>query len=251
MTVRESLDLSAFAPAVEQLAAQIDNVGSDEKLIADAAVAVCSGIVAMAVFQSAPAGPPVGNWEGALDDHSLCLFSTKHQLVFTLKNNMFQSAVLSGPSGNTWNVIRSEHGLHVQVANSSAEIVKDRLIKNDGSIVDTADASTAMEKLKSELQRIASIPENSLPDYVPAGDLIDVDAVDDSSLFMFYLYQMLTALCQMATKALGHMAGAHPVRVALHLVRHLLTSGLFPSRKTFLAPVPVLPAKQPMLPETC
>ncbi|EKD83849.1 MAG: hypothetical protein ACD_39C00408G0001, partial [uncultured bacterium] len=182
MTVRESLDLSTFAPAVEQLAAQIDNVGSDEKLIADAAVAVCSGIVAMAVFQSAPAGPPVGNWEGALDDHSLCLFSTKHQLVFTLKNNMFQSAVLSGPSGNTWNVMRSEHGLHVQVANSSAEIVKDRLIKNDGGIVDTADASTAMQKLKSELQRIASIPENSLPDYVPAGDLIDVDLPDVESL---------------------------------------------------------------------
>lgn len=182
MTVRESLDLSNFAPAVEQLAAQIDSVSSDERLIADAAVALCSGIVAMAVFQKAPDGPPVGNWEGALDDHSLCLFSTQHQLVFTLKNNMFQAAVLSGPSGNTWNVLRSEQGLHVQVANSSAEIVKDRLIKNDGSIVDTADASTAIDKLRSELQKIANIPESSLPDYVPVGDLIDVDLPDAESL---------------------------------------------------------------------
>jgi len=73
MTVRESLDLSAFAPAVEQLAAQIDNVGSDEKLIADAAVAVCSGIVAMAVFQSAPASWQLGRRSGR--PQSLPLFN--------------------------------------------------------------------------------------------------------------------------------------------------------------------------------
>lgn len=182
MTVRESLDLSTFAPAIEKLAAQIDSVGSDEKLIADASVALSSGIAAMAVFQTAPAGAPVGNWEGALDDHSLCLFSATHQLVFTLKNSMFQAAILSGPAGNTWNIIRSDKGLHVQVTDVSAEIVKDRLIKPDGSIVDAADSTSALQELKAEWQKLNSMPEAGLPAYVPEGNLIDLDLPGIESL---------------------------------------------------------------------
>jgi pSer/pThr/pTyr-binding forkhead associated (FHA) protein len=182
MTVREALDLTTFAAALNQLAAQIDNTGSDEKLIADASVALCSGIIAMAVFQSAPIGEPVADWDGSLDDHTLCLFSPTHQLVFTLANNMFQAAVLSGPSGNTWNINRSEKGLHVQVVDIDAEVVKDRLIKNDGNIVDAADTSSAMQELQSEMQRIANLPEDSLPAYVPSVDLIDVDLPDINSL---------------------------------------------------------------------
>ncbi|MBU1107792.1 MAG: FHA domain-containing protein [Candidatus Riflebacteria bacterium] len=182
MTVRESLDLSNFLPAIEQLAMQISNVGSDEKLIADASVALSSGIAAMAMFQTAPAGPPIGNWEGALDDHSLCLFSATHQLVFTLENSMFQAAVLSGPSCITWNIIRSDKGLHVQAADASAEIIKDRLIKPDGSIVDANDTTAAMQELKAEWQKIANMPEAGLPAYIPEGDLPDIDLPDIESL---------------------------------------------------------------------
>jgi len=182
MTVREYLDLNSFAPAIEQLAAQVDSVASDEKLIADASVALSSGIAAMAVFQTTPAGPPVGNWEGALDDHSLCLFSATHQFVFTLENSMFQSAVLSGPAGNTWNIIRSDRGLYVQVTDISAEVVKDRLIKTDGSIVDAADTTSAMQELKAEWQKIDDMPEAGLPAYIPECDLFDVDLPDIESL---------------------------------------------------------------------
>lgn len=182
MTVRESLDLTTFAPAVDQLAAQIDNFGSDEKLVADAAVALCSGIVAVAVFQNSPDGPPVGNWEGALDDHSLCLYSAAHQMVFTLENNMFQAAVLTGSSGNTWNINRSEKGLHVQVVDATAESIRNSLIKSDGSVVDPSDISQSIKELREEWQKIGSMPESSLPEYVPEGDFIDVDLPDINSL---------------------------------------------------------------------
>ncbi len=182
MTVRESLDLTTFAPAIEQLAAQIDNFSSDEKLIADAAVALCSGIVAMAVFQNAPASSSYGNWEGSLDDHSLSLYSATHQLVFTLESNMFQAAVLTGPSGNTWNVNRSQKGLHVQVVDVTAGSIRNRLIKSDGSIVDPSDISQSVQQLKAEWQEIGRRPESSLPAYVPVGDFIDIDLPDISSL---------------------------------------------------------------------
>ncbi len=182
MTVRESLDLTTFAPAIDQLAVQIDNFSSDEKLVADATVALCSGIVAIAVFQNAPAGAPSGNWEGSLDDRSLCLYSAKHQMVFTLENNMFQAAVLSGPSGNVWNINRSEKGLHVQVVDVTGEAVRNRLIRSDGSIVDPSDPSQAMQALKEEWKRIAGRPESSLPPYIPEGGFIDVDLPDVNSL---------------------------------------------------------------------
>jgi len=182
MTVKESLELTTFTPALEQLAAQIDNFGSDEKLVADAAVALCSGIVAMAVFQNAPPDASVGNWDGSLDDRSLSLYSATHQMVFTLENNMFQTAVLTGSSGNTWNVNRSEKGLHVQVVDATADSIRNRLIKTDGSIADPADISQSIQELKAEWQKIGAAPESSLPAYVPAGDFIDPDLPDVSSL---------------------------------------------------------------------
>lgn len=182
MTVKESLDLTTFTPALEQLAAQIDNFGSDEKLVADAAVALCSGIVAMAVFQNAPPDASPGNWDGSLDDRSLSLYSATHQMVFTLENNMFQTAVLTGTSGNTWNVNRSDKGLHVQVVDVTADSVRNRLVKTDGSVVDPADISQSIQELKAEWQKIGAAPESSLPVYVPAGDFIDIDLPDVSSL---------------------------------------------------------------------
>lgn len=176
MTIRENLNLSNFAPALDQLAARIDNSAASCREIADAAMALSSGIIATAILQSPTADEDFSHpWEGSLDDSSLSIYSATHQLVFTLQSSVVVSAVLSGPSGLTWHIIKNEKGLYITGTSPDGTIFLESLITSDGTVQNPNDISPALQELGRELDQIGSLDEATLPSYIPQGTLTDVD----------------------------------------------------------------------------
>lgn len=181
MTIRATLNLNSFVPALDQLALKVDSPSSSVHEIADAAIALSSGIMAIAIMQSSESDPSCP-WEGSLDDQTLSLYSATHQMVFSLQNNMVKTAVLSGPQCITWNLNRSDRGLHVMCASVNGTISTDSLIANDGSLKDIRNVSESLKELHAEWQEIASRPEDSLPPYIPTGNLPDIEFPGADSL---------------------------------------------------------------------
>lgn len=181
MTIRATLNLTSFAPALDQLARKVDSPGSSVHEIADAAIALSSGIIALAIMQSSESDPSCP-WEGSLDDQTLSLYSATHQMVFSLQNGLVKTAVLSGPQCITWNLNRSERGLHVMGSNADGTIFIDSLIANDGTLKDIRNVSDSLKELHTQWQQIASTPEGTLPPYVPAGSFVDIELPGTDSL---------------------------------------------------------------------
>lgn len=174
MTTRETINLEAFTPALDQLAQKIDTTASSANEITSAAMALSSGIIAIATMQNSESDPACP-WEGSLCNSNLTLYSATHQLVFTMQDNLVKTAVLSGPLGVNWNISRSEKGINVTGTTVDGKVFCDSLIGNDGSVKDNRNLTDNLKELHDEWQRIATQPENSLPPYTPSGNLPDLD----------------------------------------------------------------------------
>lgn len=182
MTTQDILNLTPFISALEQLAAQVDDAGSDPAAISSAATALSSGIAATSLFQSGIDSDPSCPWEGSINGAMLTIYSSTHQFVFSLQLNVLSSAILSGPSGVTWKLNRSEKGLHVAAIDANGSICTDIIIGLDGSTRDSNDLSSELEELKAQWDEIANQPEDSLPPYVPECTLPEIDLPDIDDL---------------------------------------------------------------------
>jgi pSer/pThr/pTyr-binding forkhead associated (FHA) protein len=178
----ECLNLNNFVPALEQLCALSEDGNADPQQILAEASSLCTGVAAAALFP-APADPSC-EWEGYLDADTLTLYSSTHQLVFTLMFNAMNSATISGPGPATWKIGLSEKGTHVSSVGADGTVYQDVLIDKAGAVTDPRDLEQSFAELKQEWDRIADTPDDALPEYTP-DDLIedfnipDVPDIDD------------------------------------------------------------------------
>lgn len=165
MNASECLNLNNFVPALEQLCALSEDGNADPQELVSEASSLCTGIAASALFPS-PADPAC-EWEGYLDGDTLTLYSSTHQLIFTLMFNAMNSATISGPGPATWKIGLSEKGTHVSAVGADGTVYQDVLIDQSGAVTDPRDLQQSFAELKQEWDKIADTPDEALPEYTP------------------------------------------------------------------------------------
>lgn len=172
MSGAKELVLTAFEPALDELARRID-AGADPAETVNAALALFQGIAATAMLPGGVSGITGGQtesrWDGVFEDGRLSLLRPGYQLIATLGVGLLQTAVLNGPSCITWTILRSERGLHVTVKSPAGGTLHDLLIGITGEISDERDTAGKLRRAKAEFDEIGRRPIESLPNTMPAG----------------------------------------------------------------------------------
>ncbi|HOT29730.1 MAG TPA: FHA domain-containing protein [Candidatus Ozemobacteraceae bacterium] len=172
MSGATELVLTAFEPALEELARRVD-AGADPAGTVNAALALFQGIAATAMLPGGVPGTPgeqaAGRWDGVFEDGRLSLLRPGYQFSATLGVGLLQTAVMNGPACITWMILRSGKGLHVTVKSPTGGTLHDLLIGLAGDVRDERDTTGKLRRAKEEFDEIARRPIESLPNGTPGG----------------------------------------------------------------------------------